>query len=253
MNQRLAGKVAVVTGSGRGIGRAIAIKLGQEGASVVVNYRKSAEEAEAVVKDIKQQGSEAVAIQADMSQVAEISQLFDKAVDHFGKLEILVSNAGVEHFGKLEEVTPEEFDRTFAVNTRGQFFAMREAAKRMSDGGRIVCMSSISTTHSVHDHAVYGGSKAANEAFARHLALDLGERGITVNAVAPGATKTDMYDKYVDLYSQSDKPIEEQMKQLSPLGRAGEPQDIANVIAFLVSDEGGWLTGQTIHATGGMG
>ena len=114
-------------------------------------------------------------------------------------------------------------------------------------------MSSISTTHSVPNHAVYAGSKAANEAFARHLALDLGSRGITVNAVAPGATKTDMYDKYVDLYSQSDEPIEEQMKKLSPLGRAGKPQDIANIIAFLVSDEGGWLTGQTIHATGGMG
>ena len=253
MNQRLTEKVAVVTGSGRGIGKGIALKLGQEGASVVVNYRKSAEEAEAVVKDIRAAGSEAVAIQADMSQVAEISQLFDRTIDKFGKLDILVSNAGIEHFGKLSEVTLEEFDRTFAVNTRGQFFAMREAAKRISNGGRIVCMSSISTTHSVPNHAVYAGSKAANEAFARHLALDLGSRGITVNAVAPGATKTDMYDKYVDLYSQSDEPIEEQMKKLSPLGRAGKPQDIANIIAFLVSDEGGWLTGQTIHATGGMG
>ena len=253
MNQRLTGKVAVVTGSGRGIGRAIALKLAQEGASVVVNYRKSAESAEAVVKDIEQQGSEGVAIQADMSKVTEIGQLLDRTIDKFGKLDILVSNAGIEHFGKLEEVTPEEFDRTFAVNIRGQFFAMSEAAKRISDGGRIVCMSSVSTTHSVPNHAVYAGSKAANEAFARHLALDLGDRGITVNAVAPGATKTDMYDKYVDLYSQSDEPIEKQMKQLSPLGRAGKPEDIANVIAFLVSDEGGWLTGQTIHATGGMG
>ena len=253
MNQRLTGKVAVVTGSGRGIGKGIALKLAQEGASVVVNYRKSEDEAEAVVKEIEQKGGKAAAIQADMSKVEEISQLFNQAVDRFGKLDILVSNAGIEHFGKLEEVTPEEFDRTFAVNTRGQFFAMREAAKRISDGGRIVCMSSVSTTHSVPNHAVYAGSKAANEAFARHLALDLGDRGITVNAVAPGATKTDMYDKYVDLYSQSDEPIEEQMKQLSPLGRAGKPQDIANIIAFIVSDEGGWLTGQTIHATGGMG
>ena len=252
MNKRLTEKVAIVTGSGRGIGRAIALKLGKEGAFIVVNYHKSAEEAKAVVDEIQQQGGEAVAIRADMSQVAEINQLFDKAIDYFGKLDILVSNAGIEHFGKLEEVTPEEFDRTFAVNTRGQFFAMREAAKRISDGGRIVCMSSVSTTHAVPNHAVYAGSKAANEAFARHLALDLGVRGITVNAVAPGATKTDMYDKYVNFYSQSDEPIDEQMKQLSPLGRAGVPQDIANVITFLVSDEGGWLTGQTIHATGGM-
>ena len=253
MNQRLTGKVAVVTGSGRGIGKGIALKLAQEGASVVVNYRKSEDEAEAVVKEIEQKGGKAAAIQADMSKVEEISQLFNQAVDRFGKLDILVSNAGIEHFGKLEEVTPEEFDRTFAVNTRGQFFAMREAAKRISDGGRIVCMSSVSTTHAVPDHAVYAGSKAANEAFASHFALDLGDRGITVNAVAPGATKTDMYDKYVDLYSQSDEPIEEQMKKLSPLGRAGKPQDIANIIAFIVSDEGGWITGQTIHATGGMG
>ena len=252
MNQRLAGKVAVVTGSGRGIGKGVALKLAQEGASVVVNYRKSEDEAKAVVKEIEQQGSKAAAIQADMSKVEDIAQLFDRTIEKFGKLDILVSNAGIEHFGKLEEVTAEEFDRTFAVNTRGQFFAMREAAKRISDGGRIVCMSSISSIHPVPNHAVYGGSKAANESFARHFALDLGDRGITVNAVAPGATKTDMGNKYAKYYSQSDKPIEEEMKEMSPLGRIGKPQDIANVIAFLVSDEGGWLTGQTIHATGGM-
>ena len=252
MNKKLAGKVAVVTGAGRGIGRGIALKLGQEGAKVVVNYRKSATEAEEVVKTIQSYGSKAIAIQADVTKTEEIRQLFDKTIAKFGELNILVSNAGIEHFGKFEEVTEEEFDRTFAVNTRGQFFAMQEAVKRITDGGSIVCMSSISTTKGFPNHAVYAGSKAANEGFVRNLAIDLGSRGITINAVAPGATKTDMYKNFANLYSDPDSSIEEQMKKLSPLERVGTPKDIANIISFIVSDEGNWLTGQTIHATGGM-
>lgn len=252
MSKRLVAKVAVVTGAGRGIGRGIAIKLGEEGAKVVVNYSRSAEQAEEVVRNIQSLGAEAIAIKADVSKVEEIRFLFDETLAKFGKLDILVSNAGLEHFGKFEEVAEEEFDATFAVNTRGQFFALQEAAKRMTNGGRLICMSSVSTIRGFPNHAVYAGSKAANEAFACNLAVDLGPRGITVNAIAPGATQTDMYEKFAHLYSESGSSVEEQMKKLSPLGRVGKPVDIANIVAFLVSDEGGWLTGQTIHATGGM-
>lgn len=252
--KRLEGKVAIVTGSSRGIGKGIAMKLAQEGAKVVVNYSSSPDKAEEVINEIKKQGGEATAIQADMSKVDQIKQLVASSVEKYGSLDILVSNAGIEHFGPFEEVTEDEFDKTFAVNTRGQFFAMQEAAKKMKDGGRIICTSSISASKGFMNHSVYSGSKGANEAFARNLAVDLGSRGITVNAIAPGATKTDMYEKNAHLYRDpnSTLSVDEQMNKFSPLGRVGTPEDIANVVAFLVSDEGGWITGQVIHVTGGM-
>ncbi len=252
--KRLEGKVAIVTGSSSGIGRGIALKLAQEGVMVVVNYSNNADKAEAVVNEINRQSGEAIAIRADMSQVAQSEQLVAKTVKHFGKLDVLVSNAGIEHFGPFEEVTEQDFDKVFSVNTRGQFFAMQAAAKQMKNGGRLICTSSISASKGFINHAVYGGSKGAIEAFARNLAVDLGPRGITVNAIAPGATKTDMYDKNAELYRDPDSKlsVDEQMKKFSPLGRVGTPEDIANVVAFLASDEGGWLTGQVIHVNGGM-
>jgi len=252
--KRLEGKVAIVTGSSSGIGRGIALKLAQEGVMVVVNYSNNADKAEAVVNEINRQSGEAIAIRADMSQVAQSEQLVAKTVKHFGKLDVLVSNAGIEHFGPFEEVTEQDFDKVFSVNTRGQFFAMQAAAKQMKNGGRLICTSSISASKGFINHAVYGGSKGAIEAFARNLAVDLGPRGITVNVIAPGATKTDMYDKNAELYRDPDSKlsVDEQMKKFSPLGRVGTPEDIANVVAFLASDEGGWLTGQVIHVNGGM-
>lgn len=253
--KRLEGKVAIVTGSSRGIGKGIVMKLALEGAKVVVNYSSSLDKAKAVVDEIVQQGGEAVAIKADMSKVAEIEQLVAQAVEKYGKLDILVSNAGVEHFGSFEEVTPEDFDKTFSVNTKGQFFAMQAAAKQMQNGGRLICTSSISASKGFINHSVYAGSKGATESFARNLAVDLGSRGITVNEIAPGATKTDMYDKHADLYRDPDSKlsVDEQMNKFSPLGRVGTPEDVANVVTFLASDEGGWMTGQVIHVTGGMG
>ncbi|GCE12958.1 SDR family NAD(P)-dependent oxidoreductase [Tengunoibacter tsumagoiensis] len=252
--KRLADKVAVVTGSSRGIGRSIAQKLAQEGAKVVVNYSSKPDEAQKVVQAIQQQGGDAIALQADMGQIPQIIQLMDKVIETYQRLDILVSNAGIEHFGAFDTVTPEDFDRIFAVNTRGQFFAMQQAARHMNNGGRIICTSSISASKGFLNHAVYSGSKAANEGFARSLAIDLGPRGITVNAIAPGATQTSMYDKNVELYGDPDSrlSLDDQMKKFSPLGRIGQPEDIANVVAFLVSDEAGWLTGQVIHITGGM-
>ncbi len=252
--KRLSGKIAIVTGSSSGIGRGIAMKLALEGAKVVINYSSSADKAEAVVNEIKQHNGEATAIKADMGLVAEIEQLIASSVEKYGQLDIFVSNAGIEHFAPFEEVTEQDFDQTFAVNTRGQFFAMQKAVKQMKNGGRVICTSSISASKGFVNHSVYGGSKGAIEAFARNLAVDLGPRGITVNVIAPGATKTEMYEKYADLYRDPDSKlsVDEQMKKFSPLGRVGTPLDIANVVAFLASDESEWITGQVIHVTGGM-
>lgn len=209
---RLDGKVALVTGSGRGIGAAAAIELGRCGAKVVVNHSKSAAPALQVVEEIKKLGSDAVAIQANVSQVSEIERLFDEAVQHYGRLDIACSNAWVVSFGHLEEVTEvaickvellcsrpltclqEEFDRVFTLNTRAQFFVAREAYKHLNPGGRVILMSSNTKREfAVPKHSVYSGSKAAIESFVRVMALDAGKKQITVNAVASGGTVTDMF------------------------------------------------------------
>lgn len=261
--KRLEGKVAIVTGSSSGIGRGIAIKLALEGAKVIVNYSSSADKAEAVVNEIKKQSGEAIAIKADVSVVAETEQLVALAVEKYGQLDILVSNAGIEHFGSFEEVTEQDFDRTFSVNTRGQFFAMQKAVKQMKNGGRVICTSSISASKGFVTHSVYGGSKGAIEAFARNLAVDLGPRGITVNAMSatsrfastrrgplkPRCTRSTQIGIEIPICVLS---VDEQMNKFSPLGRVGTPEDIANVVAFLASDDSEWITGQVIHVTGGM-
>jgi len=261
MMKRLEGKVAIVTGASRGIGRSIALTCAAEGATVVVNYRTQAEQAAEVVNAIQQRGGEALAVQADTSDVAHIAHLVTRTVEQYGKIDILVSNAGIEYFGALEQVTVEDFDRIFAVNTRGQFFAMQQAAQHMHSGGRLICTSSISAGKGMAHHALYAGSKAAMEAIARNLAVELGPRDITVNAIVPGATATDMAIENMDHYSGTGmaRPQltgdagDESVKTLTPLGGVGTPADIANVVAFLVSDEGRWITGQAIHATGGGG
>ena len=171
---RLDGKVALVTGSSRGMGRQNALELASRGASLVICYTSSAAAAEVVVKDIESIGSRAIAIKADVSKPAEIAALFEQAVKHFGKLNIVVSNAGVETFGHVSEITPEEFDRVFAVNTRGQLFVAQQAYKYLEEGGRLVMLSSISAqARGVANHAVYSGSKGAVEAFARCLAVGM--------------------------------------------------------------------------------
>src|SRR5215469_16029483 len=175
--KRLEGKVAIVTGASRGIGRGIALTLAEEGATVVVTYREQAQRAEAVADAIRQGGGESLVIQADTSDVSHIARLVRQTV---------------EHFGALDEVTVEDFDHVFAVNTRGQFFAMQQAARHMSRGGRLICTSSMSASKGLARHALYAASKAAVEALARNLAVELGPRGITVNAIVPGPTATDM-------------------------------------------------------------
>lgn len=233
----LAGKVALITGSGRGIGKGIALELAARGAAVVINYAKSADKAQEVVKEISKLGSKAIALQADVSKPDEIVKMFEQAHAHFGHIDIVVSNSGVEVWSKEEDITPADFDHIFNINTRGQFFVGQQASKYLGRGGRLILMSSIAAqltgipnrkyalpvnTSSLYHNlailcvvmvtrilyskcawltltsildALYAGSKAAVEGFTRSFAVDLGEKGITVNAIAPGGVKTDMFDE----------------------------------------------------------
>nr|A0A5B8YU81.1 RecName: Full=Short-chain dehydrogenase/reductase GME11373; AltName: Full=Dibenzodioxocinones biosynthesis cluster protein GME11373 [Pestalotiopsis microspora]QED41504.1 tetrahydroxynaphthalene reductase-1 [Pestalotiopsis microspora] len=254
---RLDGKVALVTGSGRGIGAAMATELGRAGAKVIVNYANSKESAEKLVEEIKKLGTDAVALQADVSKVPQTVRLFDEAIKVWGRLDIVCSNAGVVSFGHLEEVTEEEFDRVFTINTRGQFFVAREAYKHLNEGGRIIMMSS-NTAHAfaVPRHSLYSGSKGAIESFVKVLAIDCGKKKITVNAVAPGGTVTDMFHDVSQHYIPGgEKYTAEERQQMaahaSPLVRNGYPVDIANAVVFLASKEGEWVNGKTIGVDGG--
>ncbi|TPX09879.1 uncharacterized protein E0L32_008901 [Thyridium curvatum] len=254
---RLEGKVALVTGSGRGIGAAIAIHLAKLGAKVVVNYANSSESAEKVVREIKDLGTDAVAIKADVRQVPQTVKLFDEAVGIFGPLDIVVSNSGVVSFGHLKEVTEEEFDRVFSLNTRGQFFVAREAYRCLREGGRIILTSSnTSKDFSVPRHSLYSGSKGAIDSFVRILSKDCGDKKITVNAVAPGGTVTDMFHAVSQHYiPDGEKYTPEERQQMaafaSPLHRNGFPEDVARVVGFLASREAEWVNGKVITLDGG--
>jgi 3-oxoacyl-[acyl-carrier protein] reductase len=189
-------KVALVTGAGRGIGYGIALELGQRGAKVAVNYGSSREGADKLVKEIEAAGSQAIAIQADISKTPEVKRLFKAAIDHFGRLDIVCSNAGKEVFSPEEEVTEQLYDDVFALNTRAQFFVAQQAYINLQHGGRIILMSSVAATMSgVPNHALYAGSKAAVEGFTRSFAKDCGHKRITVNAIAPGGVKSDMFQQ----------------------------------------------------------
>src|SRR6266851_4686142 len=238
----LAGKVAIVTGASNGIGRAIAERLAHDGATVVVNYGKSADKAKTVVAGIVSRGGNAVAIQADMSKASDARRLVRETVQRFGRLDILVNNAGMFMYKPLVETTEEEFDRMFTLNAKGPYFALQEAAKVIEEGGRIVNISTDGTHIGFAGATVYLGSKGALEQFTKGLAHELASKGITVNTVSPGFTDTAMlWDSF-----------RETAAQMTPLRRLGKPRDIADVVAFLVSDEARWLTGQTIQASGGV-
>lgn len=244
MIARLQGKNAIVTGASRGIGRAIAERLALEGARVAVNYARDAKSAEEALSSIRQSGGLADALQADIADPSQVAALFQRAEDLHGRLDILVNNAGIAAFKAMAEFTLQEFDDIFRVNTRGAFLCLREAIRRMRDGGRIVNISSGATIGSPAGSSVYSGSKAALEQFTRALARELGPRGITVNTVSPGFTETDMLNQFPDFVAAAPK--------MTPLGRVGSPGDIADSVAFLCSPEGGWLTGQNIQAGGGL-
>ncbi|KAF2144498.1 uncharacterized protein K452DRAFT_245375 [Aplosporella prunicola CBS 121167] len=252
----LEGKVAVVTGSGRGIGKAMAIELARRGAKVVVNYANSSEAAGKVVNEIKQMGTDAIAIKANVANVSETIKLFDETVAHFGKLDICCSNSGVVSFGHLKDVTEEEYDRVMSINTRGQFFVAREAYKHMEEGGRIILMGSITgQAKGVPKHTLYSGSKGAIETFVRCMAIDAGDKKITVNCVAPGGIKTDMYHAVCKEYipngdTLTNDQVDEYAATWSPHNRVGQPIDIARVVAFLASQDGEWVNGKVIGIDG---
>jgi 3-oxoacyl-[acyl-carrier protein] reductase len=238
-------KVVIVTGASSGIGRAIAERLALEGASVIVNYGKSAAKAKQVIAAIEAKGGKAVSIQADMSSVADVRRLIRDAVKEFGRLDILINNAGMFIQKALAETTEEEFDRIFALNAKGPYFAMQEAARVIKDGGRIVNISTDATHMGFAGATAYLGTKGALEQFTKGLAHELASRGITVNTVSPGFTDTEML-------RAGGTQVAELGTQMSPLKRLGTTQDIADVVAFVVSEEGRWLTGQNIHAGGGV-
>jgi 3-oxoacyl-[acyl-carrier protein] reductase len=246
MAHKLKGKVALVTGASRGIGRAIALRLAQDGAAVVVNYGGSAQQAQESIRLIERAGGKAAAVQADVSKLADVKRLFDACFETFGRLDILVNNAGVMFIKAVVEVGEEEFDRIFAVNVKGAFFCCQEAAKRMAEGGRIINLSSSTTALMLPGYAAYVATKGAVEQFSHVLAKELGSKKITVNVLSPGPTDT-------ELFSQ-DKTEEQKQRfaQMAALGRLGQPQDIADVVALLASDEARWITGQNLRANGGL-
>jgi tetrahydroxynaphthalene reductase len=255
----LAGKVALVTGAGRGMGREMALELGRRGAKVIVNYANSEETAQEAVRLIQKAGSDAVAIRANVAKVPEIEELFEKAKEQWGRIDIVCSNSGVVSFQHISELTEEEFDRVFSINTKGQLFVAKSAYKHLEVGGRLILMGSITgQAKLVPDHAVYSGSKGAIETFTRCLAVDFGSKKITVNCIAPGGIKTDMYHdacrKYIPNGSNlTDEETDAFAATWSPLHRVGLPIDVARVVCFLASDDGGWINGKVIGIDGGAG
>ncbi|WP_369386693.1 SDR family NAD(P)-dependent oxidoreductase [Streptomyces sp. CG1] len=253
---RFTGKVAVVTGGSRGIGAAVAMRLAAEGAAVVIGYRGNEQAAQAVVSALSAEGARAVALRADVADPDRTKALFERTMDQFGRLDVLASCAGVEHFDALENITPADFDRVFAVNTRGQLFAAQHAAAHMDAGGRIVLTSSVSASRAVFGHTLYAASKAAVEAMVLNLSAELGQRGITINAIAPGGTATDMAAEHAPGYQhptlRGTMPLSQWLEVHGALGRLAEPREVAAGYAFLASDDAAYLTGRTLPVDGGF-
>ena len=245
---KLRGKVAIVTGASKGIGAGIAKQLAAEGASVVVNYASSREGADRVVGEIKQHGGTATALQADLANKADIERLFGETIKKFGRIDILVNNAGVYEFMSLDEVTEEHFHRQFNVNVLGLILATQQAARHFGpEGGSIINIGSVAGTSAPPATSVYSATKAAVNAVTRSLASELGPRGVRVTAVNPGMVETEGVRSAGLAESEFRKSVESQ----TPLGRIGQPQDIAPLVAFLASSDASWITGETYHVSGG--
>jgi 3-oxoacyl-[acyl-carrier protein] reductase len=244
----LKGKVAIVTGASKGIGAAIAEDLAREGASVVVNYSSSQQNAQEVVDRIKANGGSAKAVRADISKPAEARQLIDATLAEFGRADILVNNAGIYEFRPLPEVDEAHFHRMFDLNVKGLIFATQAAVKAFGEnGGAVVNISSMASLAATPNGSVYSATKAAVDSITRTLAAELGPKKILVNSVLPGPVETDGA-----LSLSNWEEFSARLVQQTPLGRVGKPADIAKVVSFLASDDAGWITGQVIPVAGGL-
>jgi 3-oxoacyl-[acyl-carrier protein] reductase len=243
----LKGKVAVVTGASKGIGAAIAKGLSAAGAAVVVNYSSGKEGADRVVADIKTKGGKAIAVKGDVAKAADVRRLFDETKKAFETLDVLVNNAGVYKFVPLEEITEDEFHREFNINVLGTILATKEAVKHFGPkGGSVINISSVASAGAAQA-AIYSGTKGAVDAITRGLAAELGPRKIRVNAIAPGGVETEGTHSAGVMGSDFEKA----MIVGTPLGRLGQPDDIARVAVFLASEDSAWLTGERLAASGG--
>ncbi len=242
----LKNKVAIVTGSSKGIGAQIAILLAAAGAKTIINYANDDAAANDIVNQIKTAGGEAIAVQADVSDTKQVEAMFDATIDAFGKPDILVNSAGVIICKPIAETTDEDFDRIFSINVKGTFNTLREAASKLNGRGRIVNLSSTTTRMLLPTYGIYCATKGAVDQLTRIFAKEVGTRGITVNAVSPGPTDTELFHE-----GKADDTVE-RLASMSPFNRIGEPIDIARVVSFLVSEEAAWVTGQNIGANGGI-
>ncbi|WP_200954130.1 glucose 1-dehydrogenase [Massilia sp. Root351] len=241
-------QVAIVTGASRGIGAAIAQRLARDGYAVIVNYAGNAAEARDVVGAIEAHGGDALAVKADVSDAGAVKAMFDSAVERFGRVDVLVNNAGImpPSLPSLADTDDQTFDRLFAVNVKGTFNTLREAATRLEQGGRIVNFSTSVIGLGLPGYAVYGATKGAVEVMSNIMAKELRGKNIRVNAIAPGPTATDLF-----LNGKSDEAIQ-RMSNMAPLERLGTPADIAAAVAFLAGPDGAWINGQTLRANGGL-
>jgi len=246
MNTIKNSQVAIVTGASRGIGAAITRRLAADGFAVAVNYASSSQEADAIVAQLQAQGAKAIAVKADVSKADDVRRMYEITERELGKVDVLVNNAGILKTVALAETSDALYDQTFDINVRGTFNTLREAAKRLNDGGRIINLSSTTLALNMPGYAVYNATKAAIESFTKVFAKELRGRNITVNAVAPGPIATSLF---------LDGKTEEQIQtfaKMPPLQRLGQPDDIASVVAFLAGPDSGWVNGQILRANGGM-
>jgi len=242
---RLKHKVALVTGSSKGIGKAVAILLAKHGAKVIVNHSNSSREAEATVNEIVNNGGQAMAIKADVSDKEQVTRLFDQSIAAFGKIDVLVNNAGTMISKRLKDNTQQDFTHQFEVNVRGVFNTLQEADNQLADHGKIINFSSSTTRLMLPTYALYSATKAAVEQMTRVYSKEIG-RGISVNALAPGATETELF-----LKGKSQEQID-RLSAMNAFNRLAHPSDIAKVVLFLASDDSSWISGQVIGANGAL-